>query len=386
MFVDFSFFVIFLLSAGVCRVSAVSLYHGPYLQNVGECEATVVWVSDVPTVGWVELAPDDGTNFYATARERIYDTADGVKQVTGIHAVKLTGLQPGTTYRYRVYVQEVKGRSGVMVYYGDLAATEVYHRAPLKFTTNDRRKEEMSFVMLNDVHERPKMIAPLLEAASYKDRDLIIYNGDMVSELRHDSTLFQGFMDESIRLFAQEKPWYYVRGNHETRGVASALFHRYFCPCEPHLYYTFRQGPVMFVALDCGEDKPDTDIAYSGIVDYDNYRSRQAEWLRGVVQGSEWREAPVRVVICHVPPSDAPRAWHGEREIQQKFLPVLNGAGVSLMLCGHMHAYSFHAPDARHDFPILVNSSEDCVLVETEQGRLKATVITQDGKRKTVMP
>ena len=36
-------------------------------------------------------------------------------------------------------------------------------------------------------------------------------------------------------------------------------------PCQEHLYYAFRQGPVYCIVLDTGEDKPDSDIEYAGI-------------------------------------------------------------------------------------------------------------------------
>ena len=86
-------------------------------------------------------------------------------------------------------------------------------------------------------------------------------------------------MKESIDLFASEKPMYYARGNHETRGEFATSFQKYFSPKEPFLYYLFRQGPVCFIMLDTGEDKPDSDIEYSGITDYDGYRTDQVEWI-----------------------------------------------------------------------------------------------------------
>lgn len=41
----------------------VEIKYGPYLQNLKETETTIVWVSNKPSIGWVELAPDDGSNF-----------------------------------------------------------------------------------------------------------------------------------------------------------------------------------------------------------------------------------------------------------------------------------------------------------------------------------
>lgn len=37
----------------------IKIKHGPYLQNLKETEVTIVWLSDKPSIGWVEIAPDD---------------------------------------------------------------------------------------------------------------------------------------------------------------------------------------------------------------------------------------------------------------------------------------------------------------------------------------
>lgn len=37
----------------------IRIEHGPYLQNLKETETTIVWMASKPSVGWVELAPDD---------------------------------------------------------------------------------------------------------------------------------------------------------------------------------------------------------------------------------------------------------------------------------------------------------------------------------------
>lgn len=56
--------------------------------------------------------------------------------------------------------------------------------------------------MINDIHGRENIITKLLNNANYKDKDLIIFNGDMVSEFKDEQTIFNGFMKESIDLFA----------------------------------------------------------------------------------------------------------------------------------------------------------------------------------------
>lgn len=377
----FPLFITVLLCSLPAGLAAVNIIHGPYLQNVGTDEATVVWVTDADCDGRVEIAPDDGTSFYATARPAFYDSNFGIKRTGRVHAVRLTGLKRATAYRYRVLSTEVLKREAWHVVWGYTAATDVYSRAPLKFITLDESKPETSFCMLNDIHERKEMIEPLLVKAEYKDADMVIYNGDMVSILPDAEKLFTGFLDESIRIFAAVKPFYYVRGNHETRGAGAPLFHDYVCPRSEHLYFMWRQGPVCFIALDTGEDKPDNDLEYAGINTYDEYRSEQARWLEQAVESPMYRNARFHVVICHIPPvTNKAEAWHGNYEVSSKFVPVLNKAGVDVMLCAHEHRFSFHPSAEGVCFPVVINSNTTALRGETKDGSLRITVTDVKGK------
>lgn len=47
----------------VSMYGQIKILYGPYLQNVTATEATVVWEATEPSVGWVELAPDDGKTY-----------------------------------------------------------------------------------------------------------------------------------------------------------------------------------------------------------------------------------------------------------------------------------------------------------------------------------
>lgn len=370
------------LFAVVTQVAAaqIKILYGPYLQNVKETEATLVWESDKPSIGWVEIAPNDDSHFYGEERPKYFDTTNGVKNTATLHTVKVKGLKPATTYRYRVYSQEVLAHEGIYVNYGRVAATNVYSKKPLTFTTCDVNKPETSFLMVNDIHGREGLITKLLTVGDYVNRDLIIFNGDMVSEFKDRETIFNGFMKESIDLFASEKPMYYARGNHETRGEFATSFQHYFSPKEPYLYYLFRQGPVCFIMLDTGEDKPDSDIEYSGITDYDGYRTDQVEWMKELSKNEDFQKATFKVVIAHMPPSAEPGIWHGQKEVLEKFVPILNEIGVDLMLCGHLHRNKYEEPSQQIHFPVLVNSNNSVVSVKVSGREMQLQVLDMDGK------
>lgn len=357
----------------------IAIKYGPYLQNLKETETTIVWLASKPSVGWVEIAPDDGSNYYNAERMQYFDATNGVKNTSLIHTVKVSGLKPGTRYRYRVYSKEVLKHEGVEITYGPVAATDVYGAKPLTFVTNDHNKPSTSFVMINDIHGRMADIPTLLRAAGYEDKDLVLFNGDMLTQLRNEEELFAGFMNASIDLFAKEIPMYYARGNHETRGLFATSFQHYFAPQEPHLYYMFRQGPICFVILDSGEDKPDSDIEYSGITDYDRYRDQQASWLAEALKSKDYTEAKFKVIICHMPPGPK-NLWHGQQEVLEKFVPLLNEAGADVMLSGHLHKTIDCDPTAKIHFPVVINSHKTVLRGSTQNGQLKLEIIDANGK------
>ena len=76
---------------------------GPYLQNVTEDGFTVIWTTTTDAAAWVETAPDDGTHFYAVERPKYYDSHLGRRRLGKLHRVRVGGLEPGKTYRYRIW-------------------------------------------------------------------------------------------------------------------------------------------------------------------------------------------------------------------------------------------------------------------------------------------
>lgn len=374
----FFFSALFLLSMSVwCEIK---ILYGPYLQNVKETEVTIVWESDVPSVGWVELAPNDGSHFYSIERPRHYDTTNGVKNVSQLHAIKIVGLNPGTVYRYRVYSQEVLSHKGIKVKYGDVVATNVYSKKPLDFVTNDASKKNISFLMINDIHGRSNVLKELLEISDYKEKDIVFFNGDMVSEFKDRDSLFSGFMQDATTMFAAEKPMYYARGNHETRGEFATSFQKYFSPKESNLYYIFRHGPVCFIVLDTGEDKPDSDIEYSGITDYDNYRTQQSEWIATLHNNEIVQNSKYKVVIAHIPPLVSKDNWHGQIELLEKVVPQLNKLGIDIMFCGHLHKIVYSKANETVKFPVVVNSNNSVLDVNVNEESLEFRILDIEGK------
>ncbi|MBO9153617.1 metallophosphoesterase [Chitinophaga sp. GCM10012297] len=353
--------------------------HGPYLQALGETGVNIVWTTNKKAIAWVELAPADSTHFYATERPKYFAAEHGIKTESTVHNVRIDGLKPATRYRYRVYTQEVLSHQSYIVKYGNIAASEVFRAQLPVFATNDTKAEQVQFAIINDMHQKNDVIRTLLGQVDWKNNQLVFFNGDMQNNSRSEEQIFTSFMDTADSIFAGRIPMYYARGNHETRGEFAAEFPRYFPTETGKLYYLLRTGPVCFVVLDTGEDKPDSDIEYTGIADYDAYRTEQATWLKEALKRPEYTEAPYKVVVGHIPPFGG---WHGEKEVAEKFVPLLNEAGAQIMLCGHLHRNVKRAPEAgAWRFPVLVNSNTSIIKAKADKQQLQIEVFNLEGKK-----
>lgn len=260
---------------------------------------------------------------------------------------------------------------------GNIVSTDIWKK-PLTFTTLDGRQETLSMVMINDIHGKNDLQKKLLEMAPPQNVDMVVFCGDMCNYINKQSDIFTGFLDTSVGLFASSKPFVYVRGNHETRGAYARNFSRYLAGPEGKFYYAFTYGPIRFIVLDSGEDKPDTDVEYSGLVDFDNYILEQKEWLARELESPEFRAASFRVVLSHIPFGKG--GWYGSERLRKQLLPLLEGARIDLMLSGHNHTFGFMDKGKVTAFPIIVNSNNSVLTMFGSEDLLKVQVKQIDGK------
>ena len=356
--------------------------HGPWLCDMTEDGVTVLWTTNKPALSWVEATEDDGRSFYAAEHTRHYETVAGRKQAhKTLHAVRLNNLRPGTKYCYRIFSQEVlEWKHGDNVLYGRTVASNVYKRAPFRFRTFPATGTDCAFVILNDIHGRADDMTELCREINFGKHDFVMLNGDMSSSIENEEQLFRDFIDASVNLYASETPILYNRGNHETRGVFADRLHDYFPTRNGRHYQLCKVGSGCFLLLDCGEDKPDSDIRYYGLSTTDAYREQEARWLKGVVESEEYRAAPLHIVVLHMIPGGK-SSWHGEQEIRRLFVPILNEASVDIMQCGHYHRYQWIDDGSRGtNFPILVNSNRDKLVGKADRRGIDIDVVNTGGE------
>jgi hypothetical protein len=129
-------------------------------------------------------------------------------------------------------------------------------------------------------------------------------------------------------------------------GPDDRLTERFAFP-EDRYYFAFTRGPVRFVCLDSGEDKPDDHPAYSGLAAFRSYREQQTPWLRTEAASPAFRAARFRVVLIHIPPPAD--AW-----IREHWHPILASAGVDVIYSGHTHRWICAAPAAGQPYTQIV--------------------------------
>ena len=372
------FSLMLLFSVGA---KAIKVTHGPWICDMDSTGTTIVWVTDVPGMSWVEIAPDSADHFYGRARQRYYDVLAGRKVLTdSVHRVRIEGLKPDTKYRYRVFTQEVaEWRYDDWVTLGKTACTDVWRGKPYEFKTFPAKPREVTFLVLNDIHERAQFMKDLCKNVDFKKLDFVLLNGDMSNRLRNQQHMMEAYLDTCVRMFATHTPLFFNRGNHELRGQFADYLYRYF-PTNNGKYYRVQHvAGIDFLFIDTGEDKPDEDIEYSGIVNYDQYREEEARWLRGLRESKQVGKYPL-VVFSHIPPTL--QKWHGPYHLQKTLMPELNKMNVSVMLSAHLHAFGYQEPNEVIHFPNLVNSNNTYLLCRIANGKMEVDYVGLKGKDK----
>lgn len=328
---------------------------GPYLQAVSDDGFTVVWMTDMDAVSWVEVAPDDGTHFFAEDRPKYYQSVMGKRPIGKLHSVRVGGLEKGTTYRYRVMQQSVlTPKDDKRIVFGIKSGNNPFREKPYTVTTLDPEAASLDFAIVNDIHGRDSLFRMLMQDIPKDSMDMVFFNGDMLSAMDSQKQLIDGYLGSAAELFGACIPFYNNRGNHEGRGMFSYRYLDFFPTTTGNTYYMVRQGPAAILVLDCGEDKPDSDDSYFGLSLSDDFREKEAEWLAKIIETKEFKDAPVKIAVCHMPSSVG--GWHGNIELNRLFIPLLEKAGVDIMLSGHIHRYSFSGPGERGcGFPVLIN-------------------------------
>ena len=352
---------------------AANILYGPYVQAITEDSAYIVWVTDKATYGWVEVKGEQEKK-----AETYIESNLGLRYNRRVHRVPVKNLTAGTLYEYKVFSQEEKNGKLSKPISKDTNS----QGGKLTFRTNDRNKEAISFLMVTDIHYNHHiegLFESLITPERLAGKDFVAFNGDMVTTMSSEETHFSRLFSKIHNTFdIHNTQFYYVRGNHESRGNFAQKYLNYYPTWTNQPYYAFRHGPVFFIVIDGGEDKPDSDIEYYGTAAFDLYREAEGKWLKSVIESEEFKTAPYRVILSHIPLNDY--SWHGGRHAWKHLCQTCEDQGVQLMISGHTHRYSFREAGVHNrTFPTLVIGADKFLEATANKEKLTIAVKNADG-------
>lgn len=376
-YLRFTMLMATMLCNGFGVAQTMEIDHGPYLQGVSTDQATFKFTTSAPAMACVEIKATD-----AAQTTRIYPLQNGLVKAGGkSFSITAHNLKPNTQYAYRIHAKHMKTYKPYKIVYGDSVQSE-WHA----FNTINPKQKEASFFITSDMHDRPNVLATLLEQCDYKTCDACFFVGDMLSYLQHkEATPYTSFIDTCTTLFASEIPFYWMRGNHETRGNLATTFSDYIVSESGKSYGTCQWGDIFFLMLDGGEDKADAHPVYGGLAKYDDFRSEEAAWLEQVIKSKAFKRAKYRIVLSHFPllEHNNMNDWPGCKDAGDKFMPILNKAKIDLQISGHTHRLKFHEPNSKDNtYPVLEQGHKNATRINIKDGRIE--VVVKDLKGETV--
>lgn len=337
----------------------------PVLQNAAEQSMGIAFAVSADASGWVEIASSPDMR---NAR-RVHSGELGMMEVNGnIAQILVRDLRPATRYWYHIGADRIEYKSGYrMKNLGSEIDGKVH-----SFTTLGAEASG-SFCIINDTHDKSEILDSVLSKLAELKPSAVIWNGDATNTTEDWARALRTLITPHPNHpeFASDTPFLFLNGNHDFRGRFARHLERVWMFRDPaersgrfaQLGRNFVQriGDVALVGLDTGEDKPDTYPAFAGIFQMDRYRDQQTEWLAEEVEKPAIKTARFKVAFCHIPlyhpdwrnpnlpAGDGPikgrcAAW--SRPCAMRWRPLLEKAGINLVVSGHTHKFTHYAPSA----------------------------------------
>lgn len=309
----------------VLRSECTHMIRSPYLQSPSSTAITIAWRTHLPSTGIIRYGPSP---------DNLTHVAFGLSNRTD-HAIRLAGLAPATKYYYAVYTQSML-----------LAGEDQSHF----FVTAPAAGSVGRFTawIVGDSGNGSTWQRNVRNAMqSYyagQTPDLYLHVGDIAYPSGTD-TEYTSFFFGIYPTVLRNVPYWPTLGNHD--GVSSdsqtqtgPYYNGFYLPrvgecgglpTGTEAYYSFDYGHVHFICLDS----------------FDTNRAPTAPmltWLQNDLAATNQRWI---IAFWHHPPyskgghdSDDPSDSGGRMiDMRENALPILEAAGVDLVLTGHSHSY-----------------------------------------------
>ncbi len=302
------------VSAGMA--AAQVLTRNPYIQNLKPDSVEILWRTDRPGPGWVEIWPE------GTIDKRAYQSTVPVIA----RQMKIPGLLPDTRYTYQVGCE--------MEPLSDPATFQTFPA---------QGGGPFDFVDYGDHRNNPEAHYSVAEAIRKNTAPrFILDTGDYTGDGEHATD----FWDEQFFTPANELMRQFclfpVIGNHEVGRRPPRIPFRYLenfsVPTEnsgSEYYYSFDFGDAHFCMIDVYTE----DFAEG---------SKQYAWIKQDLKKSDktWKFA-----VMHYPiyiHRKGPSVSYGNEEVREHLVPLFKRYGVTMTFSGDSHFYQRSEVDGIH--------------------------------------
>jgi 3',5'-cyclic AMP phosphodiesterase CpdA len=262
---------------------------GPYVVNVGERSATVMWL--------------------------VQTNAGTAAPLLHAESIQLTDLRPGTTYYYQSFAGEAGSGS---------------------FKTPPSGSAAFQFVVFGDTRTRHAVHRSVIDAiVKYAAPDFIVHTGDLV-ENGADNSLWPIFLNVERELL-RKMAFFPALGNHERNAG------NYFDFMHAKPYYSFEWGNAHFTVINS-----DVGNAASTPAQQDAFWQEQTRWLESDLQSAQ--KSDFRFLVAHHPPMTAVRRRQGDNAHMTALEPMFEKYRLSAGFFGHDHNYQHYLKNGVHYF------------------------------------
>jgi hypothetical protein len=316
-----------ILTGGGSPPPAASLVREPYLQQITDGSAVIVWASREPGPARARVAGRD----VIAATTLFPSTRTGLPYNYYQHQATIEGLSPATSYQYDIFV----GTRDVN------ASVDRFRTAPTIGTGGTR------FVIIGDSgtgSPEQRALAGVLNADTF---DLMLHGGDIAYGNANGTgdasyATYQSWFFDIYRDVLRRTPFFPSMGNHDSRA-SNAWGQAYLdvfvlprnggegpYPDHAERYYSFDYGPVHFVALD-------TERAFQD----PSRRAAQVAWLEADLAAAT---QPWKVAYFHRAPYSSGTVHGSDLTVRSTFAPIFERHRVRLVLSAHEHDYERLVP------------------------------------------
>jgi hypothetical protein len=280
-------------------LAAQKIVGGPYVVNVGQRSATVVWIVE------------EGQVQFGTGPDSLSKTLPVLRS----EKIALPGLLPGQTIFYQAFPgDDGKG----------------------SFKTPPAGTAQFQFVVYGDTRTRHDVHQAVINGIlKYAQPDFLVNTGDLVED-GSDNSLWKIFFNVERELL-RKTAIFPTPGNHEH---SSSTYYD-FMNAKP--YYSFDWGQAHFSMINSdiaslGSTEPERTAAWTA----------QTHWLEDDLKTSQ--NSAFRFVVAHHGPITAMKARQGQNAHMSALEPMLERYRVTAGLFGHDHNYQHYLLKGIHYF------------------------------------